>query len=285
MNFHQPPNTYVGHVHIQVESLERALAFYTEIIGFQLLQQAGKRVSLTVDGQTPLLTIEQPEDVLPKMPHTTGLYHFAILLPQRSSLASVVRHLVKKGYSFGSSDHMVSEALYLSDPDGNGIELYVDRPSTTWTWDGDSVVMTVDPLDVDDLLQETDGAEWSGLPNGTVIGHIHLHVSQLEEAEQFYRDGLGFEIVCRYGRQASFMSTRGYHHHIAINTWAGVGIPAPPEQSVGLKWFSLAYPHEEARDRVIENLKRMGVELMELRGIIHVKDPSGNLIQLNVSNG
>jgi catechol 2,3-dioxygenase len=284
MNFHRPPNTYVGQVSLKVENLERAQLFYTDVIGFQILEQAGNSLLLTVDGQTPLLVIEQPENVIPKRPHTAGLYHFAILLPDRPSLASIVQHLVKKGYSFGSSDHLVSEALYLSDPDGNGIEFYADRSPSTWNWHEDQITMTVDPLDFDNLLATTKGSgSWESLPRGTVMGHIHLHVANLTEAEQFYRDGLGFDIVCRYVRQATFLSTGGYHHHVALNTWAGVGVPAPPANSVGLKYFTLEYPHEAARSKAVENLQGMGIILTEEQGNIQVKDPSGNLVQLNVS--
>jgi catechol 2,3-dioxygenase len=282
VNFHKQPNTYVGQVDIKVEHFERSLTFYQEIIGFQLLEQTEKKAQLTADGKTTLLSIEQLENIIPKQQHSTGLYHFALLLPNRSDLANVVKHLIQNGYRFGSSDHLVSEALYLSDPDGNGIEIYSDRSSSTWDWKDGEVAMTVDPLDFDNLLLEANGEEWQGLPADTVMGHIHLHVSELPKTEEFYRSGLGFDVVCRYGDQALFMSTGGYHHHIGLNTWAGVGAPAPSENSVGLKRFSLVYPSMEARNKVIQQLQLLGAVIFEENGIIQVQDPSGNLIQLNI---
>ncbi|HZG73830.1 MAG TPA: VOC family protein [Chondromyces sp.] len=153
--FHSAPLTYVSHVHLKVEDLERSLQFYQQIIGFQLLERAEGKALLTVDGRTPLLTIEQPQNVQPKQPKTTGLYHFALLLPQRSDLARVLKHFIQIGYPLqGASDHHVSEAVYLADPDGNGIEIYRDRPSSEWKWNGSEVAMVTEPLDAMNLLAE-----------------------------------------------------------------------------------------------------------------------------------
>ncbi|WP_096439029.1 VOC family protein [Alteribacter populi] len=283
MNFHKQPNTFVGQVDLKVEDIERSLTFYQEIIGFQVLEQTGRKAKLTADGKTTLLSIEQPENVTPKQQQKTGLYHFALLLPNRSDLVDVVQHLLQNGYRFGSSDHLVSEALYLSDPDGNGIEIYTDRPASIWSWKDGEVAMTVDPLDFDNLLQEAKGGSWRGLPAGTVMGHIHLHVSELPTTEEFYHKGLGFDVVCQFGNQALFMSTGGYHHHIGLNTWAGVGAPAPPESSVGLRQFSLEYPSVEARNKVLQQLKQLQAAIFEENGVVHTQDPSGNVIQLNVN--
>ncbi|MBE3569648.1 MAG: VOC family protein [Bacillales bacterium] len=281
MEFHRPPHTFVGQVDLKVAHLERSLVFYQTVIGFQILEQSKKKAILTADGKTPLVTIEQPENVIPKQPNRTGLYHFAILVPTRSDLAKVLLHFIQIGYPLqGGSDHLVSEALYLADPDGNGIEIYADRPSSTWNWNNGEVVMSTEPLDIESLLAEGGDGVWKGLPADTVIGHIHLHVSELQKTESFYREGLGFDVVNRYRRQALFISTGGYHHHIGLNTWNGVGIPAPSENSVGLKKFSLVLPSDEARNQIIDRLQKIDASVTEENGVFVTKDPSGNQIQL-----
>jgi len=219
--FHQGPNIYVGEVNIKVKNLDYSVTFYQNIIGLQLLEQSERKAVLTADGQTPLLTLEEPVDVIPKQEHMSGLYHFAILLPTRTDLGDFLRHLILTGYPLGAADHYVSEALYLNDPDGNGIEVYRDRPYLEWTWKNDLVEMATEELDAEGILAES-GAEWKGLPSGTIMGHIHLHVGDLEKAKEFYTKGIGFEVVSYYP-QAVFLSSGRYHHHVAINTWQGSG--------------------------------------------------------------
>lgn len=282
MNFHKEPHIFVGEVNIKVENLERSLSFYQEVIGFQVLEHTGKRATLTADGIRPLVSLEQPENVTPKQPGTTGLYHFALLLPNRTDLGKILEHLIKLNIQLGSSDHLVSEALYLSDPDGNGIEIYRDRPSSDWTWNGNQVEMAVDPIDARGILAEADGQSWDGLPAGTVMGHIHLHVSDLKSTEDFYGRGLGFDVVSRFGSQALFISTGGYHHHIGLNTWNGVGAPSPAENSVGLNWFTLHFPSEEKRTTIIRQLESIGATIQEQRGKLLTEDPSGNRIYLSL---
>ncbi|MEW5594471.1 VOC family protein [Peribacillus frigoritolerans] len=278
--FHQKPITFVGEVSINVLDLNKAILFYQEIIGLQVLKKTGRKAVLTTDGKTPLLTLEQPADVIPKEGRTTGLYHFALLLPTRADLSIFLRHLLQTKYPFGAADHEVSEALYITDPDGNGIEVYSDRPYTDWRWAGGEVAMGTDPLDGNDLLRESDG-EWSKLPAGTLMGHIHLHVADLRKTEEFYMQGLGFAVVNRYGG-ALFTSTGGYHHHIGLNTWNGVGAPAPKGNSVGLNWYTLVYADEEARNKVTEQLEGIGAVVTEKEGFFAVTDPSGNEIHLVV---
>mgnify|MGYP001308192487 CR=1 FL=1 len=280
--FHQAPSTYVGQVHLKVRDLDLALRFYKDVIGFRVLEQTAGTASLTADGKTALLILEQPEDVMPKQRRTTGLYHFALLLPTRTDLARIVVHFARIGLRFGSSDHLVSEALYLSDPDGNGIEIYRDRDPSEWTWRRDEVEMAVDPLDFRDLLTAADDRPWEALPAGTLMGHIHLHVSHLGPAERFYTEGLGFEVVNRYGAQALFLSTGGYHHHIGLNTWNGVGAPRPAENSVGLRSYTLVYPDAGARERAVANLRSMGEDVAEAGGLYAATDPSGNRVLLAV---
>src|SRR3954471_5406269 len=276
--FHQEPNIYVGEVNIKVKNLEYSVTFYQNIIGLQLLEQSERKAVLTADGQTPLLTLEEPVDVIPKQEHMSGLYHFAILLPTRADLGDFLRHLILTGYPLGAADHYVSEALYLNDPDGNGIEVYRDRPSSEWRWNNGLVEMATEELDGNGIIAESD-AEWSGLPAGTVMGHIHLHVSNLKKAEEFYTKGLGFEIVSYYP-QAAFLSTGRYHHHIAINTWQGEGAATPPKNSVGLNWYSLVFPNAAVRQNAIKQLKQLGAQVTEEADFYVTSDPSGNQIRL-----
>ncbi|MED4402269.1 VOC family protein [Metabacillus fastidiosus] len=282
MNFHQKPVTFVGQVNLKVQNLERSLAFYQKVIGFKVLEQTETSVSLTADGKTVLLSIQQPNNIVPKQERTTGLYHFALLLPRRSDLAKIVQHFIGIGLRFGSSDHLVSEALYLSDPDGNGIEIYIDRDPSEWKWGNEEVEMAVDPLNFVSLLAEGKQQSWKGLPAATVMGHIHLHVSELKKTEEFYIKGLGFEVVNRYGAQALFISDSKYHHHIGLNTWNGVGAPAPSPNSVGLESFTLMLPNEEKRNKIITQLNSIGVSVTEENNSFITSDPSGNRIYLQV---
>ena len=282
MSFHKEPTMYVSCVHIHVGDINRSKEFYQKILGFQVLEETDQLVSLTADGKHAILVIEKPDNVIPKQGKTTGLYHFAILLPTRSDLAQFLRHIVPFGIELGASDHKVSEALYFSDPDGNGIEVYRDRDSSEWNWQNNQVEMTVDPLDAEDLLSAAGDGAWSGMPKETVMGHIHLHVAHLPEAEKFYTTGLGFKVVTRYGNQALFISDANYHHHIALNTWNGVGAPQPRPESVGLQAYTIMLADEEARQKMITSLHEIGavVEVFEDRYI--TEDPSGNKIVLSI---
>ncbi|WP_409252877.1 VOC family protein [Bacillus sp. SCS-153A] len=279
MKFHQAPLTFVGKVNLKVQNLERSLLFYTEVIGFKVMNQTERTASLTADGKTVLLHLQQPEDITPKTGRTTGLYHFALLLPERTDLANIVQHFSEIGLRIGSSDHLVSEALYFSDPDGNGIEIYTDRPDADWSWINGEVNMAVDPLDFNDLLSIKRDHQWNGLPAQTVMGHIHLHVSELAKTEEFYTKGLGFEVVCRYGTQALFIATGGYHHHIGLNTWNGVGAPRPTTNSAGLEFYTLMLSSEEKRTEMVDRLKRIGAPVTE---DFVTEDPSGNRISLEI---
>jgi len=284
MNFHQKPITHVGHVKIKVSNLERSLKFYQEIIGFQILEKTETTAKLTTDGKSSILSLEQPKIVTPKMGRTTGLYHFAILLPTPTDLAHFTIHLVENNIRFGASDHYVSEALYLDDPDGNGIEVYHDRDASNWDWNGNHVAMTTEPLNFDRLLSTSlvPGRVWDKLPHNTVMGHIHLHVADLRKTEEFYTKGLGFDVVLRYGPQALFVSDGKYHHHIGLNTWNGVGAPTPAESSVGLDYFTLIYDNTVKLSQVVENLKAIGATVSEENGYFVTKDPSENKIILSI---
>lgn len=276
--FHRKPNIFPGEVNLKVKNLETALNFYQNIIGLKIFKQAANKAELTADGQTVLLSLEQIGDAEAKPQRTTGLYHFAILLPTRADLGSFLKHIIQTGYPLGAADHYVSEALYLNDPEGNGIEVYRDRPSSEWNWKNNLVDMATEQLDANGILA-AGKEEWAGLPAGTVMGHIHLHVSHLKEAEDFYTKGLGFNIVSYYP-QAVFLSTGGYHHHIAINTWQGVGAAAPPNNSVGLNWYTLVFPDETAREIVLKQLQEIGAPVKQEADYYLTSDPAGNQIRL-----
>lgn len=283
MNFHAKPITFIGHVKIKVQDLQRSIKFYQDILGFDVLEQTASTAKLTADGKTSFLSLEKPENVIPKEPRRTGLYHFAILLPETEDLANFVVHLVNNGIRFGSSDHLVSEALYFYDPDGNQIEVYRDRDPSEWNWSGSEVDMAVDPLNFERLLQHaTPENPWEKMPEHAVMGHIHLHVSELEKTEEFYVKGLGMDVVNRFGGQALFLSYGNYHHHVGVNTWNGVGAKAPSKNSVGLESFTLIFDNEDARNKTISNLRQIGAEVVEKNGSCLTHDPSGNAIELAV---
>lgn len=283
MKYQNHPYTYVGNVHLLVKDLHRSMTFYKEVIGFTILEQTEKKAALSADGKTVLLTIEQPEVIIEKQPRTTGLYHFALLLPTRADLGNVLMHLLQSGYPLqGASNHGVSEAIYLGDPDGNGIEIYADTPEEEWIWQDNHVQMITESMDAEGVLASRISDTWNGLPVGTVMGHIHLHVSDLVKAEEFYINVLGFDVVLRYGAQALFISTGNYHHHIGLNTWAGVGAPAPMKNSLGLKTFTLHYPDSETLQTAVAKLKELDAYLTEDNGAYITQDPSGNVIRLYV---
>ncbi|WP_280771383.1 VOC family protein [Salipaludibacillus daqingensis] len=283
MAFHQPPATYVREVSLKVINLQQTCDFYEKSLGLQLLQKTERSAVFTADGKTPIITLEKPDNVTENQPRTTGLYHFALLLPTRAELGLLLQHLIDEKYPLqGASDHLVSEAIYLADPEGNGIEIYIDRPPSKWEWNGDNVKMTVDPLDVEGLLSEAEGKVWSGIAPKTIMGHIHMHVANLDDAEVFYCSGLGFDKVSQLGDQALFLSSQDYHHHIGLNTWAGVGAPAPAKSSAGIHWFEIVYPSLVSREHAIENVNKLGFSTDKIEDEYYTVDPAGNTIKLSV---
>lgn len=275
----------IGLVQIRVSNLERSIAFYQNVVGFSILRQTGQEVEMTADGVHPLLILREIGGAqILRRNSVAGLYHFAILLPDRPSLGLTLRNLISSGIQVGQGDHLVSEALYIQDPDNNGIELYRDRPRDNWKRDaaGD-YIMTTDPVDVDGLLAASEGLTWNGLPAGTVIGHVHFHVGDLAEAGEFYVDALGFEPTTHYGDSALFISAGGYHHHMGLNIWAGQGAPAAPSDAPGIDYFTLLLPDSGELAKVSERMRKAGYVVTETDGVVTLKDPWNIGIKLTVN--
>lgn len=277
------PDTKLGPVHVTVSDMKRSLDFYRDVLGFRLLEQSADRASLTADGASPILLLTELTGAKAGFSRNTGLYHFAVLYPERVDLARALKRLWDSGYPLGGcSDHAVSEALYLDDPDGHGIELYRDRPRLDWPRREGKVTMTTDPLDLDDLLSEAASGEgpWDGLPKGASIGHIHLHVADLEKSAAFYRDALGFEVQARYRQGALFLSAGGYHHHLGINVWAERMRNPMVENAAGLRSFTVCVPDAAELGRLEGRLEAAGAVFKRKSDAIFVDDPSENTVIL-----
>ncbi|WP_168119669.1 VOC family protein [Paenibacillus sp. HB172176] len=281
------PETRLGEVKLKVSQLERSIAFYQDVIGFRVLNQYDRTAELTADGSSSLLVLEEIPNAITTRPRTTsGLYHFAILLPTRRDLGMVLRRLIEAKLQLGQADHLVSEAIYLSDPDQNGIEIYRDRPREEWKHEADgSVVMDSLPIDWEGLLNEAKDVPWTGLPAGTTIGHVHFHVHSLEQAKAFYCDALGFEMQADLGRRmgALFIGAGGYHHHIGLNIWAGQNAPRTPQNATGLAYAEIILPSGEELEAVIKRLRDSGYSASYEDGFWFIIDPSGITLKLSAA--
>jgi catechol 2,3-dioxygenase len=275
------PRTQIGLVGLNVADLGRSLRFYTGALGLTELRRDGRDAVLGA-GATPLLLLREQPGALPWMVDAmTGLYHFAVLMPTRADLGRWLGHYFGLDSPPGQGDHVVSEALYLRDPDGHGIEVYADRPRETWTWVDGQVRMGGGPVDVRGLLAEgrRDGAAWSRLPDGATIGHVHLQVGDTAPAEAFYRGVIGFDVVAQMPT-ALFVSAGGYHHHLGLNTWHSQGAPPAPADTATLRFFSLALPDDAARAAVVERIERAGLAHRTVGDAVAVEDPWRNTVLL-----
>lgn len=280
-----PDSTRLGRVALQVGDLERSLRYYQTVIGLRLLERDGGRATLGPHGdERVLVELRCNPKAQPIAAHSRlGLYHFALLLPTRAALGSFVRHLAELGVYAGMSDHLVSEALYLTDPDGLGIEVYADRPRTAWPRSGNEIAMASDPIDVEDLVRAGDGAPWAGVPAGTVLGHLHLYVDDLERATEFYHRGLGFDITVASFPGARFVSAGGYHHHLGFNTWARGATVAERDEPRLLFWEILV-PHPAAI-AAADSLKDLAAEVTHEGGTWRAIDPWGTTVHLRAGPG
>lgn len=279
-----PAGTTVGPVRLTVADPGRMRAFYERAIGLRPLERRDDALALGPEGGPALVELVGDPDAAPRPGGTTGLFHQAILLPDRLGLARALRRVIEAGWRLtGASDHLVSEALYLNDPEGNGIELYRDRPRGEWRHEGGELQMATLPLDLEDLAGEPGGAEGAdgGAPAGTRIGHVHLNVADIASSEAFYNRGLGFEVTVRSYPAALFLSAGGYHHHIGLNTWAGEGAPAPPPGSRGLQSFGVELPSPADLDAVADRLERAGADPVRDGDAVLASDPAGNRLRLS----
>jgi catechol 2,3-dioxygenase len=273
-----PADARLGAIRLRVGDVDRLTRFYEESIGLRVLGRGDAVTSLGVDG-TPLVELEPAPDAPPRPPHTTGLFHLALLVPARADLAQALRRVAATDWHLsGASDHLVSEALYLSDPEGNGIELYRDRPRDEWQVVDGVLRMDTLPLDLGSLLSDSDEADAdTGMPSGTTLGHVHLQVSDLAAAEAFWVDALGLDVTVRGYPGALFTSAGGYHHHVGLNTWAGTGAPPPPAGARGLDRFELVLPDRAAVSAAAERLAAVApIDVVE-DGVL-ASDPSGNAV-------
>ena len=280
------PDTTVGLLSLTVGDLTRSLTFYAEALGFEVLQQEGTEATLGAAG-TPLLLLREQAGAAPwprDRQSYAGLYHFAILMPTRADLGRWLGHWLELGFPLpGQGDHLVSEALYLEDPDGHGIEIYRDRPRDQWQWIDGQVRMAANPVDIQGLLTEAAqaGEPWAGLPAGTTLGHIHLQVGDIAQAESFYHDLLGVDIVARMPT-ALFISAGGYHHHLGMNTWHSRGAGAAPQSTAGLRFFTIDLTSEDARRAVVARIEAAGFRTVQTNDLVVVQDPWHNTILLQV---
>lgn len=275
------PRTAPGPVTLSTSNLEGLAAFYHDRLGLSHVGREGGTLSLGV-GRMELLRLVGEPGAVPAA-GTTGLFHFALLLPSRAALARALRHLAENRTPLqGAADHAVSEAIYLADPDGNGIEIYHDKPREEWPYLDGKLRMTNDPLDLEALWEEgvAGTSTWKGLPAETHMGHVHLRVAEVEAAVTFYRDVIGLELTARMGSQAAFLSAGGYHHHIAVNTWGSLGAPPPPPGSAGLREFSLVMAGQAQIELVVAQARAAGVKVKRSSVDASLSDPSQNALRL-----
>jgi catechol 2,3-dioxygenase len=276
-----PPATRVGRVRLQVRDLQRSLEYYTQVLGLRTLGTKGGVATLGPHGDTqPVVELHERTDARPVPRHgLLGLYHFAVLLPDRPSLGRFARHIANLGVHAASADHAVSESIYLTDPDGLGIEVYADRPKSTWQVNGQELYITVEPLDLPGLVREGGLEPWTGSPAGTVIGHVHLYVGTLEHAEAFYHRALGFDKTAWTYPGALFFAADKYHHHLGTNIWAAGAPPATDGDARLLEW-ELVLPGADAIDDAAQSLSHLGHEVIVDGADRLSADPWGTVLRI-----
>jgi catechol 2,3-dioxygenase len=283
-----PADLRLGAVRLQVADLARSIAFYEQVLGMRTLRRDDAGAALTAQGEDRVLVelVERPGARPMSQRGRLGLYHFAILLPDRASLGRFVRHVSEIGVRVGAGDHLVSEAFYLNDPDGLGIEVYADRPRSTWRRSGRELMMATDPVDVAGLLAAAGGEPWSGMPAGTVMGHVHLHVGDTEQAAAFFCDALGFDRIVWSYPGALFMSAGGYHHHLGANTWAGSGARPPQNGDARLLEWTIELPDAADVEATAASLENAGHPAERSADGVEVvtRDPWGTQVRVRIAH-
>lgn len=276
-----PDATRLGPVRLQVSDLARSVEFYSRVLGLTLLDRDDKSARLAAAGaHAPIIELHERSAALP-VPRQgrLGLYHFAILLPDRASLARFITHLATLEVRVGAGDHLVSEAIYLNDPDGLGIEVYADRPREAWRTKGGELMMDTTPLEMGGLLRAAGDQPWTGMPAGTVLGHVHLHVGDLEAAEAFYHCALGFDKVVWSYPGALFLSAGGYHHHLGTNTWAARAPSAADNEARLLEW-TIVLPSQVDVERAYDGVTSAGYAAARDGDDVLLTDPWGTGLRL-----
>ncbi len=285
--FRLPAEIRLGPVHLQVSDLERSLHYYREVLGFRVLRRQGGTAALGPQDSDDVLVELREGAGAPAVAarRRLGLYHVAYLLPSRADLGRFVRHLSEIDERAGASDHYVSEAVYLQDPDGLGIEVYADRPRSSWEASGREVRMATVPLNVPELLEAAGESRWGGLPAGTTVGHVHLHVGDLGSAAAFYHEALGLDKVVWSYPGALFLSAGGYHHHLGLNTWAGNRAePARAEEPRLVEW-TIEVPDAASAAAAGQSLEEAGYPVeraAEGDGFV-TRDPWGTQLRVRVA--
>ncbi|MDQ0510374.1 VOC family protein [Ancylobacter amanitiformis] len=275
-----PAGLAMGAVRLRVRDAARASTFYTGTLGLTAMAGDSDGIVRLGAGGRVLIELEERRDARPRPPGTTGLFHVAILVPDRAALAVALRRLVARRIAIGASDHIVSEALYLDDPDGNGIEIYRDRPAGDWRWENGTVAMATDHLDGRGLLNEAPAAIPldAKLPAGTRIGHVHLQVGDLARARRFYVEHVGFEVTTDRYPGALFVSAGGYHHHLGLNIWQSRGGGPAPQDSVGLVHYAVELPDAAAVEALRVRLEAAGESTAPIPGGFSAADPWGTRV-------
>lgn len=279
--FRLPDATHLGRVRLQVADLDRSIAYYETVIGLRVVDRAGDVATLGPHGADAVLVELRAKAGVRAVARRgqIGLYHFAILLPDRASLGRLIAHLAAIDVHAGMSDHFVSEAIYLQDPDGLGIEVYADRPRSEWRSADRQLAMTTNPLDVHDVVRAGGDIPWTGAPAGTVIGHVHLYVRDLDEASAFYHEALGLDKVVWGYPGALFMSAGGYHHHLGTNTWAA-GAPLPTDDDARLVEWEIVVPDAASVARAAESLENHGADVRRENSDVVAHDPWGTQLRI-----
>jgi catechol 2,3-dioxygenase len=269
----------IGTVRLKVRDLAAVASFYRRVLGLGTIEAHGNRVVLG-SGATPLLELAGDPTLAPRDPRQAGLFHTAFLMPTRADLARWVAHVAAARMPLqGASDHIVSEAIYLADPEGNGIEVYADRPVAQWRTASGEVRMATDPLDLQDLLRSAGGGAWTGFPEGGRIGHVHLQVGDTDAADRFYRDVLGFDIAARYPG-ASFYGSGGYHHNLAGNVWNSRRAGQRTEGMAGLDSVGIILRDAAKLDEFAARASAAGLPVERNNGALSLRDPWGTRIDL-----
>ena len=270
-------------VELRVQDLDESIAFYESVIGLMVVDRGRHRAALGTDGEQPLLVLDDDGVEQPAKKQATGLFHIAFRVPDRRALGNTLARISDAGLRIGAADHSVSEALYIDDPDHNGVEIYCDRHREQWPPpDGESVVpMTTDELNLQSLFAAGDGSDaiGEGCPTDTDIGHIHLQVSNIADADEFYADAIGLDIIQRLGDSARFYSSNAYHHHVGANIWNSDGAAPASSDTAGLQRVVFSAKNGDELQQLSERLDRRGIQYDSDDGRVTVDDPDETTLQ------